>query len=322
MSILSRLADGVSFELPIDRRQRAAAARALEAAGAPFSDGELAAGSARAWERYLAEGAGGWLDRALHRRDREEHIDDAALPAERRRALIRALDRTNGLVGAYAMIRLALARLLDEAGAPRDRAISVLDIGSGHGAFPIALAQRGRLDGRALRVIASDLAPAYVEEAREAAARAGVADRLELRVLDATRLEVELDEPVDVITCTQTVHHFPPTLVAQLLSSARRAARLGVVFFDARRAPLTLAGIALLAPLVSGGDRMFLHDGVVSVRRMYSPAELELLARCAPGGEGYRATNFGPQYVTLTWTPARARARAPSPAPSSRSSSP
>jgi 2-polyprenyl-3-methyl-5-hydroxy-6-metoxy-1,4-benzoquinol methylase len=315
MALLSKLATGISFDLPIDRRQRSAAARALTATGAPFSDDDLAEGAARVWDAYVAADAGGWIDRAIHRRDREEHIDDEALPAERRRALIRSLDRLNGVLGAYAMIRLALAQLLDEAGAPTDRPVTVLDVGSGHGAFPIALARSRRLDGRALRVIGSDLADAYVEEARAAAAAKGV--DVEFRRLDATRLADELDEPVDVITCTQTVHHFPPPLVAKLLSSARRAARLGVIFFDARRAPLTLAGIALLAPIISAGDRMFLHDGVVSVRRMYSPAELEMLARCTPGGEAYRATNFGPQYVTLTWSAARAAG-----ARSSRSSSP
>lgn len=299
------------FELPIDRHQRELAARALEDAGAPFDPADGARfrdGARRVWARYQAARArtppslwarGAHLvDRWLYERRREEHIDDPTLPAIARARLQRSLDRLNRAVGTYHWISGALERLLVETGGARGE-VSVLDLGSGHGAFPIHLAARGRLAGARLRVVGSDLVPAYVEAARAAAARAGVA--VEFRRVDALELD-RLDERFDVIVCTQTVHHFAPESLAELMARARSNARRGVLLFDARRSLLSLA---LLAPgllALSGGDPMFLHDGVVSLRRMYSPAELELLARCAPGGESFSAENHGPFYVVARAT--------------------
>lgn len=295
------------FELALDRHQREVARQVLARAGAPFDPRDRARFHAeveRVWSMYQAARAASppplphgiaWaedrIDRAIYARDREEHIDDPKLPEEVRRGLIRALDRLNVAVGFYPLLFHVLKRhLRDTPPGP----VSVLDVGSGHGAFPIRLQRRGRLDQHTLRVVGSDLAPAYVDEARTSAARAGV--DVEFRVVDALRLD-ELDERFDVITCTQTVHHFPPALVADLMYRALRNARRGVVLFDARRGLLTLGGVVTAAVLTGGPNARFVHDGVVSIRRMYSPAELELLARCAPGGEAFAARNVGPQYV-------------------------
>jgi hypothetical protein len=48
-------------------------------------------------------------------------------------------------------------------------------------------------------------------------------------------------------------------------------------------------------------DWMLSHDGFVSVRRMYSPAELAMLA-AASGLSGFHAANFGPFHVLLEWS--------------------
>ena len=274
--------------------------RVLRAAGAPFDPADVTRfsdGVSRVWRDYQAERRRSWpllFDRLLHVRDREEHIDNPALPDEKRRSLIRGLDRLNRAVGAYQWLFWALESFLDRTSPGGE--VSVLDLGSGHGAFPIKLAQKRRLGRHRLRVVGSDLAPPYVDEARRAAARAGV--DVEFRVVDALALD-QLDERFDLLTCSQTVHHFPPELLARMLVSARSHARLGILFFDAQRTALNLVGSAALGLMASGGDPMFVHDAVVSVRRMYGPGELELLARCAPGGEAVRARNFGPLYVVL-----------------------
>jgi SAM-dependent methyltransferase len=204
--------------------------------------------------------------------------------------LQRSLDRLNRTFGIYLWMFRALERFADGAGGE----LSVLDVGSGHGAFPIRLAARGRLGAARLRVVGSDIEPAYVEAAQQAAARAGVA--VEFRRLDALALD-RVEERFDLIVCTQTAHHFPPEFLAELMLRARRNARRGVLFFDGRRSALS---IALGSPgmfALSGADPLFLHDAVVSVRRMYSPAELEMLALCAPGGEAFSARNYGPVHV-------------------------
>src|SRR5690606_19795217 len=121
--------------------------------------------------------------------------------------------------------------------------------------------------------------------------------QVEFRVLDALKLDT-LPERFDVITCTQTLHHFSPDFVAEFLFQARKSARRGVLVFDARRAPLTLAGTSAATFLLTGNP-MLVHDGAVSVRRMYAPAELEMLAHVSPGGEVFSARSFGLVYVVL-----------------------
>jgi SAM-dependent methyltransferase len=298
----------VHFDLPLDAFQRALAREALVAGGAPFDPADperFRAGARRVWEIYqdarrsrrppLAAWPSHEIDRRVYERDRGEHIDDPSLPAERRTQLIESLDRVNAVVGAYRWLFHALKLHLRSAPSGE---VSVLDIGSGHGRLPIRLALKGQLGAHRLRVIGSDIEPAYVAAARIAAAEAG-AD-VEFRVIDALALDrLPAEDRFDVITCTQTVHHFPPDFLAELLARARARARHGVLLFDARRSMLTLGGVYLATYALSAGDTMFLHDGVVSIRRMYSPAELELLARCAPGGEAFAAQNFGPQYVVM-----------------------
>jgi 2-polyprenyl-3-methyl-5-hydroxy-6-metoxy-1,4-benzoquinol methylase len=298
----------VQFHLPIDRHQRELAARALEAAGAPFDPGDAERfrdGVRRVWARYQQERARAAppsllergalaIDRLVFERRREEHIDDPALPDARRTRLVRSLDRLNRALGTYFWIFRALEGLLELTSGAGDGDVSVLDVGSGHGAFPIRLAKRGRLGKARVRVIGSDIEPAYVAAAQEAAARAGAP--VEFRRVDALALD-RLEERFDVIVCTQTVHHFPPEFLAELMVRARANARRGVLLFDGRRSALS---IALASPgmlALSGADPLFLHDGVVSLRRMYSPAELEMLALCAPGGEAFSARNYGPAYV-------------------------
>jgi 2-polyprenyl-3-methyl-5-hydroxy-6-metoxy-1,4-benzoquinol methylase len=288
------------YDLPRDAVQRELAERALRRAGAPFDPSnreQFHEGVKRVWRDYQAErrrSRSMLVDLALHARDREEHIDNPMLPDAQRTSLIRKLDRLNRALGAYQWIFAALGRFLDAGRGSEE--VSVLDLGSGHGTFPIRLAQQGRIGRHRLRVVGSDLAPAYVAEAQRAAVRQNVA--VEFRVVDALALD-RVGERFDVLTCTQTVHHFPPELLASMMVSARTHAKRGVLFFDAQRSALNILGVAALGAVASGGDPMFLHDALVSVRRMYSPGELELLARCAPGGEVYRARNFGPFYVVL-----------------------
>src|SRR5262249_43809969 len=152
-----------SLTRPLDDFQRDLADEVLCRAGAPFdaSDGaRFRAEVGRAWRLYQDERArrrprgplGAWhrLHRLLPPRSRDEYIDDPGLAPERRRRLIRALDRLNRAVFAYEQIFAALQQSLR--GLPSSE-LSVLDIGSGHGAFPIRLACKRRLGRHRLRVV-------------------------------------------------------------------------------------------------------------------------------------------------------------------------
>lgn len=90
----------------------------------------------------------------------------------------------------------------------------VMDVGCGHGAFTVALAQYLDSDGKAGKVYAVDSSQKQLEIAQNAASRAGVTnitwiccDVYNLRSLD-------LDEPCDVVHCRWLLAHLKKPLLA------------------------------------------------------------------------------------------------------------
>lgn len=300
----------LAFNTPLDELQRGIAREALQRAGAPFSldnATEFRNQVRRVWGYYQAGlarakpvGAAKWLhpiDRAVYDRWHEEYLDDTHLPEARRRKLIAQLNRLNRLLQSYRWF----IRALEEAVADLPEGpLSLLDIGSGHGGFPIRLARLGTLAKHPLHVTGSDIEEAFLSLARERARRARV--QAEFRRIDALELD-RMAERFDIITSTQTVHHFSPEFLAELMARAYANARHLVVLFDDRRGVIPLLGAVALTSVF--GNPAFVHDAVVSIRRMYSPAELEMLAQCSLGGEAARACNFGPHYVMFLWSQGR-----------------
>jgi SAM-dependent methyltransferase len=312
--IVARRADEIAR---IRRRYEDAVARCRD--GALGSDAPEAAHLARLAGALIdelraetAEGAGGeaWLDLtarldAMLPATTTEYVDRAEFSEVKRTRMIGWMDGYNRAFGSYVRFLDALAPLLD--GLPGE-AVTLLDLGSGHGGFPIALEALVRdgvasdpkpLAGRPdLRIIASDVRPEYVEMAREKARLAG-ASRLEARVLDAFRLGASLRPgEVDVITCTQSLHHFGSGGACLILAEAVRHARRGVLFVDLTRALSLVVALSSVA-LFTTFDAAFFHDAFVSARKAFVPEELRLLAAVVPGGESLEAFHLPPGFAAL-----------------------
>lgn len=250
------------------------------------TDGRIA--GERAWVRLANQ-----LDLRLPTEE-EEILDDASLSEERRTTLIRTLDRENQRRGAYDRFLEALSPLL---GAPSEEPLTVLDLASGHGGFPLFLASTAKRTGRRLRIIASDRRPEYLAIGRERAARAGLSN-IEFRVIDAFALEEDLRPgEVDIITSTLSLHHFGAGPVALLLAQAIGRARRGILFIDLARA--LFVALTIGAGNLFMRDRAYAHDAWVSARKAFVPEELALIARCAPGGERLEAFYLSPGYSVL-----------------------
>jgi hypothetical protein len=324
--LLARRADEIART-----RRRYEAAVARSRGGALGSDAPEAAHLARLAESLIdelraetAEVAGGeaWL--ALTARldamlpaTTTEHVDRAELSEAKRTRMIGWMDGYNRAFGSYVRFLDALAPLLD---GPPGEAVTLLDLASGHGGFPLALHALVRdgaandprplvRDGAAndprplasrldLRIIASDVRPEYVAMAREKARLCG-ASRIEARVLDAFRLGASLRPgEVDVITCTQSLHHFGSGGACLILAEAVRHARRGVLFVDLTRALSLLVALSSVA-LFTTFDAAFLHDAFVSARKAFVPEELRLLAAVVPGGESLEAFHLPPGFAAL-----------------------
>src|SRR5579883_1541018 len=189
--------------------------------------------------------------------ERAEYIDDPLFSEARRTAALRSLDALNRRLGSYVRFLDALEPLLDAG------SVTLVDLASGHGGFPLALAPLARARGHALRIVATDLRDEYLAIGRRRAAARGECD-VEFRRVDAFHLDRAFAPgAIDLVTCTQSLHHFGAGGVAALAAEALAQARVGLLFVDGARSLSHAAAIGALNWLGTF-DRYFTHDGVRS----------------------------------------------------------
>lgn len=194
------------------------------------------------------------LDSLLLRERREtpELLDAEAMDAETLKRAYRELQLLHGWLGNTA----AMLRLLRADGTGKK--LKVLDIGCGQGAFLVLIRQRLGHDGIGfdLRSMSVDASIPIVEgnAATDALPRA------------------------DVAICVVMAHHLEPLeLKAMIVNVAQSADRL--ILLDLVRHPVPLALFRVfVSPLLS---RINALDGQTSIRRAYTPRELQAIFRDA-----------------------------------------
>jgi SAM-dependent methyltransferase len=173
--------------------------------------------------------------------------------------------------------------------------LSLLDVGTGLGDIPAHA--RGLAARRAigLTTFGIDLAEPLVRASRARVGHAVQGDALALPFADGS---------VDIVTCSQTLHHFPDGAATTVLKELDRVARLRVIVSDLRRSWLAVAGI-WTASFPLGFHPVSRHDGVVSVLRGYTPGELAATVERAVGIVPRIRRHVGFR-VTGCWSPALA----------------
>src|SRR5688572_26763465 len=153
------------------------------------------------------------------------------------------------------------------------RCASLLDVGTGLGDIPL--------------------------HAREVADENGI--ELTAFGLDAAEELARASRSIDVVMCSQVLHHFSRADAIALLREMDRVARVRVIVSDLRRSRIAAVGL-WLASFPLRFHAVSRHDGVVSVMRGFTPAELldtvrEAVARPATARQ-HRLFR-----VTTSWAP-------------------
>ena len=159
---------------------------------------------------------------------------------------------------------------------PRDRSLTLLDVGTGGGDIPRALVRWARRAGRSIRIFALDR---EAETLRAAADRMAGYPEITLIQGDALALPVR-PRSVDVAISALVLHHLTPAEAVASLAEMDRVARRGLVANDLFRSRVAYAVVWLTTRLLAK-SRMSRHDGPMSVRRAYTGREVESLARRA-----------------------------------------
>jgi len=175
------------------------------------------------------------------------------------------------------------------------RPLRLLDVATGSGDIPIALAAFARRDGITLDLHACDASPFALAAASQRAAAARVA----LTVHCADVLHDVLPGGFDVATCSLFLHHLDECGVVAALAAMAAAART-VIIGDLRRSPPGVA-LAWLASRALSRSRVVHTDAVFSARAAWTDAELASLADRA-GLRGASIRPVAPCRMVLCWT--------------------
>ncbi|HEX2601208.1 MAG TPA: methyltransferase domain-containing protein [Gemmatimonadaceae bacterium] len=217
-----------------------------------------------------------------------EILDDPGVDPEIVTRSLSDVARSNALFGGVSSamdeLKLALKQV--------PRASTLLDVGTGLGDIPCRAGKIAKSKGVELTTIGLDAALELARASRPA---------LGITVCgDALRLPFK-DHSVEIVMCSQVLHHFAGKDALLLLREMNRVARVRVVVSDLRRSWLAAAGLWLVSfPLRF--HAVSRHDGVVSVMRGFTAAELADTVNEAVGLKAvvHRRRGFR---VTTSWSP-------------------
>jgi ubiquinone/menaquinone biosynthesis C-methylase UbiE len=182
---------------------------------------------------------------------------DSGTPVEVATALA-DLRRINRLFGGIATTEEMVRRVT--------RAINAstlsLEVAAGSGYVPETVSLRQRNYGLRLDVTLLDRAMSHLCKGN----RAVVADALALPFRQGS---------FDLLSCTLFAHHLGPQEFLQFTEEALRVCRVAVLINDIVRHPLHLSLVYAGLPLFR--SRITRHDGPVSIRRAYTPEEMQTL---------------------------------------------
>lgn len=230
-----------------------------------------------------------------------EILDDPDVdPADRLRSL-EDVERSNTLFGGRRAVMLSLRPLFADvakhAAAGSRPEATLLDVGTGLADLPWRAREIARRKGVALRTIALDGAWTLAAAARHRVNASVCGDAVALPFAD---------QSVDIVLCSQLLHHFDREPALTLITELDRVARQRVIISDLRRSWLAATGFTIAA-IALRFHPITRHDGRVSVLRGFTEGELGGMVVSATGVQPAIRRRLGYR-LTASWTPTRAAA--------------
>ncbi|MDQ6737335.1 MAG: methyltransferase domain-containing protein [Gemmatimonadota bacterium] len=216
----------------------------------------------------------------------DAHSDDEALVLRTLEDIERSNIVFQGARAAVSELRQYHAQLPERA--------TLLDVGTGMGDVAAAAARAALADGLRLDTIGLDLAVVLSRRATNSVTLSVCGSGLQLPFADAS---------VDLVMCSQTLHHFRGEEETLLLREMNRVARVAVVVSDLRRSWIAAGGFwAASFPLRF--HPVTRHDGMLSVLRGYTPCELADAVETAVGVKPLVNSRIGFR-LTTSWSPVK-----------------
>lgn len=222
----------------------------------------------------------------------KEYLDDPHLDPRLAMRSLQDVARCNRFFGGASAV-LAELRPVLAAARRRPQPLTVLDVGAGAGDIVRLMSREAERCGMRVTTIGLEVNHALAAACRRHATDAVAANACALPFADRS---------VDVVTCSQVLHHFDDASARRLLAELQRVARVRVIVSELRRAWVAAGGV-WLASWALGFHSVSRHDGVVSVLRGFRARELERAVHAATGRHPIVRDRRGFR-VTASWSPA------------------
>lgn len=209
---------------------------------------------------------------SFERIDAPEIMDGEGFSAGELATNFRDIQRVNRWFGGASVILRALPALIPYGATT----FSLLDLATGVADIPVAVQRWSIARGYEVSIMATDASPQILDLA---ASQVGRSPGIRLQQADARALSFA-DGAFDLVTCSLALHHFGPDDAILVLREMDRLCRTGFIVNDLRRSRVGY-GASWLASRLTTRNRLTRHDAPISVRRAYTPAELQTLLDAA-----------------------------------------
>ncbi len=228
----------------------------------------------------------------MERKREPELMDDAGLDPTKHEQALNDLTFLNMLSGSPSIM---LREIFAEYGHANSKTFSILDIATGAGDIPIALARAAKQAGIQLDITASDISDRALKYVNAGAQHNQV-------IVKTLKLDILSSSPkakYDVVTTSLFTHHLDPPEVVELMRSMAKSAKRLVLINDLVRSPINLTLIKVATKLLTSSE-VVQYDGPVSVKAAYTIAEMRELADNA-GLKGAKIEPKFPCRMLLSW---------------------
>jgi 2-polyprenyl-3-methyl-5-hydroxy-6-metoxy-1,4-benzoquinol methylase len=212
-----------------------------------------------------------FLVNTTYRTDEEEIMDDFSIDGPLLNDALDKLATINKLLGGNDVTLNGLKILLKNH--PKDKTITIIDLGCGGGDILRAIANYGKKEGYNFQLIGVDANKNATDYATTLSADF---DNIKFVYADVFSEEFEVME-YDIVITTLFLHHFKENQLLELMKHLLKKAKSGMVVNDLHRHRLAYYLFKLITIPVK--NKMIIEDGLTSVLRGFKKKELVNLSK-------------------------------------------
>lgn len=206
-----------------------------------------------------------------YRTTKEESLDNFSLKGEELRDALDKIASINQWLGGNKITLDGINELLINW--PKEKPISVVDIGCGNGDMCRAIANFGIQKGLTINLLGIDANAYAINHAEAISAAYPAISYAVLNVFDEDFAALEYD----IALCTLTLHHFTDEEIITLMSLLVKKAKIGIVINDLQRSAVAYRLFQLIC-FVFRLNNLSKEDGLISILRGFKKRDLDFFS--------------------------------------------